>query len=471
MGNNSEIVVLSNDNVERSVIGSILRHNELYAQNRDVLSARLFRGKNVQIFSAMKSILDNGRVATPVSVAAYLNDKGVEGNYLDIQRYVALADQDSFQSNMRILDEYMRRNSLRVLYQQMADDSVKMDVPVDDTVSKAERDARSISSSGNTVGIVSSAQAMRMMKEHVLGVRNGSVSQGIMTGFRAFDSYYGLHDDQLVIIAARTGVGKTALAMNIAANVSKKGIPVAYYSSEMGALELWARIMSYGMGMRSMDILHNKMSDAEMNRLSEVAANYEKYPLYIDEEASVTFDRMMRSIRKMVTEYGVRVVFVDYLQIVRISKRFENESLKLAFISRELKNIAKELHIVVVALSQLNRSGVKDNVVSKSSLRGTGELEEASDTILLIDRPDADLNTKGKKFEGDFSWVANTENKAVFKIDKGRSTGCAEYLVDFIPEYTMFLDNAEAGYDITYSGIAEENRSQEGDHFDDGLPF
>jgi replicative DNA helicase len=213
------------------------------------------------------------------------------------------------------------------------------------------------------------------------------------------------------------------------------------------------------------------MSDEEMNRLSEVAANYEKYPLYIDEEASVTFDRMMRSIRKMVTEYGVRVIFVDYIQIVRISKRFENESQKLAFISRELKNIAKELHIVVVALSQLNRSGVKEGVVSKSSLRNSGELEEASDTILLIDRPDADLNTKGKKFEGDFSWVANTENKAVFKIDKGRSTGCAEYLVDFIPEYTMFLDNAEAGYDITYSGIAEENQSQEGDHFDDGLPF
>lgn len=470
MGNANEIVILSNESVERSVIGSILRHNELYTQNRDILSAELFRGENVRVFSAIKRIINNGGVATPVSVSAELSDSGVEGNRFELQRYVALADVDSFQSNVKKLDDYYKRNAARLIFLQMADEAVKMDTRLDDTIERADKDTKNLMRSDSTDGIISASEAMRMMKQHVMDVRDGKASQGIMTGFRAFDSYYGIHEDQLVIIAARTGVGKTALAMNISANVAKRGVPVSYYSSEMGALELWARIMSYGMEMRSVDILHNKLSDHEINRMAAVADNYEKYPLYIDEEASVSFDRMMRSIRKMVTEYGVKVVVVDYLQIVRIGKKFDSESQKFAYIARELKNIAKELHIVVIALSQLNRVGVKEGVISKSSLRNSGELEEAADTILLIDRPDADLNTKGRKFEGEFAWVGDTTNKAVFKIDKGRSTGCAEYLVDFIPEYTMFLDNASAGYDIAYEGETY-NTDLTGDDYGEQLPF
>ena len=423
------VIVLSNETIEVSVLGTILRYNEYYTQNRDVLNVDFFHNENKNIFSAVKDIIEGGGIATPVTVTAYLEDRKISANRYELQRFVAICDRDTFPANLHKLEEYYKRNMARIYFMQYADESVNMGSPLDDIITRSEKDTKALMSATAADSIVSSSEAMKRIRKHIQGIREGSISRGVMTGYRIFDSNYGLHDHQLIIIAARTGVGKSALAI------------VAYYSAEMGVNELWARVLSYSMKMPSKDLLYNKLSDIEMDRLEVAAQNYAQFPLYIDEEANVSFDRMMRSIRTMVIKHGVKVIFVDYLQIVRTTKNFDSEALKLAFVSRELKDIAMELHIIVVALSQMNRGGVKEGVTSKFSLRGSGEIEEAADAIVIINRPDADPNTRGSKFEGDFSWVTDTTNKAIFRLDKGRGTGCAEYLMNFQPEYTLFTDD------------------------------
>lgn len=467
----NEVVVLSNDTVECSVIGSILRYNELYTQNRDVLIPNFFHGVNVNIFTAIKELLDKGNAATPVTVTALLDDKKQGGNRFELQRMVALCDADTFNANIRKLEDYYKRNMARLYFQQCADEAVKMGMSLDDTLNNLQREIKNLLSGCGNESIVSASEAMKRIKQHVLDVRDGKVSPGIKTGFRIFDVNYGLHEDDLIIIAARTGVGKSALAMNMSTNIARQGIGVAYYSSEMSVNQLWSRVISYDMKMRSLAILNEKLSDQEMNRLSQVADNYEKYPLFIDEEASVQFSRVIRSIRKMNQSFGVKVFVVDYLQIVRMAKNFDSEAQKLAFITRELKNIALELHVVVLLLSQLNRGGVKDGVITKFGLRGSGEIEEAADTVVMIDRPDADPNTKGKKFEGNFSWVPDTTNKAIFRLDKGRSTGNAEFLVDFLPEYTLFVDNCEESHNTEFAGDCTEKEKPFEEPEENVLPF
>lgn len=449
---NMQAVVLRSEDTERAVIGTLLRYNEFYRQNADILVSDMFHDEYRIIFNAAKSLIDKGEAATPVTVAAVLNDGGNKGDRMEIQRMVALSDRDTFVQNVRKLSDYYKRNMARLYFLQSAEDAVKMGVSLDDTIASGQKNVMELVGNDGADGITTASMAMERIKKHALDVREGKVPPGIMTGFRAFDCNYGIHDDQLVIIAARTGVGKSSLAMNIAVNVARQGVGVAYYSLEMGVEELWARVLSADMGMRALDILHRKLADFELNRLEKVTQNFAKYPLYIDEDATVKFERLQRSIRTMHQKYGVKLFVVDYLQILKSEKTFENEAISLATMSRELKNIAKELHVAVIALSQMNRAGVKEGIISKFGLRGSGEIEEGADTVVMIDRPDADPNTKGKKFTGDFSWVADTTNKALLILNKGRSTGGSEFLMDFNPEYTLFTDSGMGMPDTTFGG-------------------
>ena len=445
-------VILSNETIEYAVIGTILRHSECYIQSRDVLNPDMFHDENRQIFIAIKEVFESGNIATPITVTACLNDKGINGNRIELQRMVAYSDTDTFQMNVRKLDEYYKRSLARAYFQQFADEAVKMGNSLDEIIDRSVKELKGLTSVSSADSVVSASEAMQRMKQHVLDVRDGKISPGIKTGFRIFDVNYGLHDDDLVVIAARTGVGKSALAMNMAINIAKNGIGVAYFSSEMGLLQLWARVISYDMKMRPLDILNMKMSDEELNRLALVTDNYSKYPLRIDEEACADFDRIIRSIRTMHQQFDTKVFVVDYLQIVRTTKNFDSETQRLAYISRELKNIAKELHVAVVLLSQMNRGGAREGYISKFLLRGSGEIEEAADSIVLIERPDADPNTRGKKFTGVFDWVQDTTNKALFILHKGRSTGDSEFLENFIPEYTLFTDYGQDEINTEYSG-------------------
>ena len=215
----------------------------------------------------------------------------------------------------------------------------------------------------------------------------------LKTGFIDLDAKLtGLKPGALTILAARPAMGKTALGLNIAANLSiDAGIPVAFFSLEMTSDELTNRLISSRAKVNGSAIRQKKLSETECDRYIDATNRLHNARIYIDETPSIDISTLSDRARRMHVQYGIKALFVDYLQLMTCSaKRVQNREQEIATISRGLKKIAKELHIPVVALAQLNRA--VDSRVDKrpvlSDLRESGSIEQDADLVMFIHRED-----------------------------------------------------------------------------------
>ena len=252
------------------------------------------------------------------------------------------------------------------------------------------------------------------------------------------DEKGGLRLGSILVIGAFTSYGKSSLAMNMAINVAKSGTPVVYYSMEMGTIELWSRVLSKTAGVNANKMMNFPLKIEERRSVDIACEKFANLPLYIDEKSTTKFSKMMRSVRMLVKKRGVKMFFVDYLQIFVQNGVKEKEESALSSMVRECKNMCRELGIVGVILSQLRRNG-EEKHPSIEMLRGSGQIEESADSVMLIDRPEARPDWKVDKFLGKFSEV-DIKGKAVFNVVKGRNTGLGAYLVGFDQEYTTFYE-------------------------------
>lgn len=246
---------------------------------------------------------------------------------------------------------------------------------------------------------------------------------GLMTGLRIFDSRYGWHGGDLIIIAGETSMGKSTLATTIAYNTASRGIPSAYYSMEMSAKQLAARIIARQVQVSSSVTLYGKLSDEEYNRVYDGSIRMKDLPIYFDENSKLNFAKICGSIRRMVKKHGVRIVFIDYLQILA-NGRGDNREQLIGDMARDLKRLAVEQDICVVALSQLARDR-NSKEPSMNRMRGSGQIEEACDMAVLIQRP-------------------NPRNEeAKIYIAKGRNVGVSTEKVKFNSNLSYFCDYEE----------------------------
>lgn len=243
---------------------------------------------------------------------------------------------------------------------------------------------------------------------------------GIMTGLHIFDARYGWHGGDLVIIAGETSMGKSTLATTVAYNMAVNGVPSAYYSMEMSAKQLAARIIARKTKVSSSMTLYDKLSDDDFNRVYDNTLELKDLPIYFDEDSKSNIVRIIGSARRMVREYGVKVIFIDYLQILANGHGDNREQL-IGDMARDLKRFAVETDTVVVALSQLARSAnAKEPSINR--MRGSGQIEEACDIAVLISRP------------------SKNSDKAKLQIAKGRNIGMASEVVKFERELSYFCD-------------------------------
>ena len=251
-----------------------------------------------------------------------------------------------------------------------------------------------------------------------------------------FDEHFLLRPTTLTIIAAFTGVGKSSIAMNIAMNTASLGNPVAYYSLEMGKSELAARALSGKAGISSSVIVNCKLEEYQLQQFDRAVGETGGLPIYIDERATVSFDNTIKSIRTLVGTKNIKLAVIDYLQIY--SQVGNSVEASLAYMARSAKNIAKECGIAVILLSQLSRGNAHPSI---NQLRGSGQIEESADNIVLIDRPEAYPNNT-IRYEGDFS-DQDTHGTAKLILAKGRGVGTGNALVGFDGRFTQFyeLDN------------------------------
>lgn len=243
---------------------------------------------------------------------------------------------------------------------------------------------------------------------------------GMMTGLRIFDSRFGWHGGDLIIIAGETSMGKSTLATTISYNTAAAGIPNAYYSMEMSAKQLTARIIARQTQVSSSTTLYGKLSDDEYNRVYDGSMRLKNLPIYFDEDSKSSFTKICRSVRRLVKKYGVRIVFIDYLQILA-NGRGDNREQLIGDMARDLKRLAVELDICIVALSQLARDR-QAKEPSMSRMRGSGQIEEACDMAVLIHRPNP------------------RNDEAKIYIAKGRNIGLATEKVRFNSNLSYFCD-------------------------------
>jgi replicative DNA helicase len=222
--------------------------------------------------------------------------------------------------------------------------------------------------------------------------RDGKHVTGLATGFTMLDQLTcGLQNGELIIIAGRPSMGKTALALNIAENLGiVEKIPVAIFSLEMGQQQLAERFLCSVSQVESQLVRKGMLSTEHYAKLVEACGTLSAAPIYIDDTSALTPLELRARVRRLKSQYDIRCAFVDYLQLMHLGGRVESRQQEITTISRYLKSLARELNIPVVVLSQLNRSpeGREDHLPRMSDLRESGSIEQDADVVMLLHRED-----------------------------------------------------------------------------------
>jgi len=274
----------------------------------------------------------------------------------------------------------------------------------------------------------------------VLFDRGKSVT-GVETGFVDLDNLTsGLQPGELIILAARPSLGKTALALNIAAYAAIRGSPVGIFSLEMSKESLLIRLLCAEARIDSHKLRTGFSSRDDWGRMTQALGRLAEAPLYIDDAPALSIMQIRARARRMKAEKGLSMMVVDYLQLITGAGRFENRTQEVSYISRSLKSIAKELHVPVLALSQLSRAPEErpGHRPQLSDLRESGSIEQDADVVLFIFRQDvykrADEDEEGGEPAG----------KTELIIGKQRNGPTGNVPVVFIKRYARF-ENASAG--------------------------
>ena len=461
MRERNEVKILNEDRVqphdtdtEHSVLATLMRYNDKFDEYGDVLSDDLFYyPKEKAIYRCIEGVISGGGITDINSLNDYAqrNDVGFSLNreyFIDIFQLVS---RQTIGQDIGRLCDLSKRRRCWMLLQQAAQRVLDVTLDLDEEVGSVMTTVGEVQAGIGNDKDASFKDAIEGMRKVINENRNGG-RQSLMTGIKLFDEYYLLRPGTMTVIAAFTSVGKSALALNIAMNVAKQDIPVAYFSLEMGKEELGFRGISKAMGLPASVIMNRSLNDKQVERFNSVADMYGKLPLYFDDGCTSSFDRTMRSIRRMVKKHGIKLAIIDYLQIFAQVSDDAEES--ISYMSRMAKNTSKDTGIPIIVLSQLNRSALHPSI---KMLRGSGQIEESADNIVLIDRPDAYPDNKVTRYEGDFK-DCNVKGTAKLILAKGRGVGTGSDLMAFDAQHTTFME------------IVEHTAEKVYEH-DDDLPF
>jgi len=261
--------------------------------------------------------------------------------------------------------------------------------------------------------------------------RNKSDVTGLRTGFSDFDRMTaGLQNSDLVILAARPSMGKTSFALNLAYNVAvKEEVPVAVFSLEMSKEQLVMRMLCSSGGFNSHEIRRGKVETKDWPKLTEACDRLSKAPIFIDDTSGISILEMKAKARRLKQQHGIGLVIIDYMQLMSAHGKVENRQQEISYISRNLKGMAKDLDIPVIALSQLSRAveARGDHKPMLSDLRESGSIEQDADVVMFIFREEV--------YKPDDETV---QNRATIVIGKQRNGPIGDFELHFHKAFTRF---------------------------------
>lgn len=437
--------------VEESVLGTLLADSNVLNDVRDMITPDSFYiTKNKDIYESILDVADRGDHVDIITVFEECQRKKIDVTAFDIAQ-LTQAYTPFYNERVSILVEKYQWRKMFEIGSLLTSNAMSGVNDINDVLTEVKERMEGVFSGNN--------ESVFTMKEAVDGVYDNISKNfkgvgeltGSPTGFHQLDKRSGgLQTSDLIIIAAETSAGKTSLAIKLAMNC---GCPIAFYSMEMKKEQIAARMISIASGVPANEILYSKLDSGQIQRIDKGASKVTNYSVYFDDRSTSNIETILSSIRMMKIKYAIKGVVVDYLQILNVNMKGSNKEQQMGDVARRLKNIAKELDIWVIALSQLNRDA-QNPVPTLARLRDSGQIAEAADMVILIYRPEV----YGKKYPEEFS-NTDTQGTAMIDVAKGRNVGLMKFIVGFKKDNTNFYDLE----DVPINEV-KENRP-------DGLPF
>ena len=446
---------------EQIVIGTLLSRQGEWQENADMLSDSLFYNWQTKaLYKAAKAIVDRGEQANVVTMLPELERQGTNVTPQDLMEISSRVTITAVRPYVLRLLEMQRRREMAVIAMRLNAGAHDEGKSVEQTQGAALEALNgllvTVSTSIKTLADVGSD----FNENFIMANREGQRHAGLPTGFKIADDMGGFQLGDLWVIAAESSQGKTSLAINVADNVARHGMAVAFYSMEMTAAQLYARMLAARSGIPSSTLCTRPLTDEQMEACRTASAEIGQYHVYFDERSTSSLETILASIRTLVYRKGIKLAVVDYLQILNVNTKSLNQEQALGDAARRFKNIAKELNICVVVLSQLSRD--RDNPRPNiARLRGSGQIVEAADGVWLVYRPE--YYGKRYGYPEPYSQV-NTQGTAMIDVAKGRNIGTRKFIVGFNSALTRF-------YDLPQDKLPTDGRKDAGVGSGDDVPF
>jgi len=435
---------------ERSVLGAMLLDQELAVEALDALHTEdFFDRKHRHIFQACRDLDSRNSITDIVTIGEELERMKLFEESGGIEYIASLTDDIPLFSNVQEYINIIRNKSmLRALLKvsrenitEVLEGTGEPGMILDD----AERKIMAISESRSRGEFTSVASLVGPgIDEFESLMNNDGFVTGLSTGFKELDKMTtGFHPGELIILAARPRVGKTSMALNMAAHVAENSDKaVAFFSLEMSDMMLVQRMLCAGAHVGRQAIIEGTLHQRHWHDLQEAADRLQRMKIFIDDTAGISSMELRARARSLARREDLAMIFVDYLQLMRGESGSENRQQEIARISGDLKAIAKELKVPVLALSQLSRMATKRVGPPKlSDLRESGAIEQDADLVMFLHQPALHADTEDRDESIDFSRL-----ETILRIGKQRNGPVGDINLIFQAGITRFFPEEQEGF-------------------------
>ena len=459
----------SNIEAEQALLGSILVNNDVIDEISSIITNPIFfyDPAHIKIYEVIQKLNNKGMIANPITLKNYfekdnmLDDVGGTEYLVKLTRFSSSTKQAI--DYAKIIHEMYVRRELILISGKLSSDTLNAnsnEQSSDKIIEETEKSLYDLAEKGSfSQSYLKFNQALdQTINMATMAMQNDQGIVGVPTGLTDLDEKLGgLHKSDLIILAGRPSMGKTALATNIAYNASKNILKkdekssVAFFSLEMSSEQLSTRILSEQAKIKSDDIRRGKVTEEEINRYIETSRNIYNLPLFIDETPAITIAALSNRSRRIKRLHGLSLIVVDYIQLMRTnSNRNEGRVQEISEITQGLKALAKELSVPILALSQLSRAVEQrdDKQPQLADLRESGSIEQDADVVMFVYREAYYLERKQPKLgsieHAEWQSKMNDVNGlADIILGKQRHGPTGTVKVEFEGIYTKFKDLAK----------------------------
>ena len=446
---------------EQALLGAILIDPEIFLDVETTVDVEdFYEHAHQMIFTSMQDLTKESKKISPLHLMEDFKSKNIVNDIGGLSYLTKLFDMSPTSSNWEEYAEIIQRNSLRRTIikkaERLSTDSFNAETDIEDLIAEAETSMLDIEQNKRR-------DSFKTMKDVVVQIfteldeqsgKDNTGVTGIPTGYRQLDKMTsGLQPNDLIIIAARPSMGKTAFALNIAENVgmsSANDYTVAIFSLEMGAEQLATRMISSVGHIDSASLRNRQLNQEEWDNLAHVTGKLSDTNIFIDDTPGIRVNEIRSKCIKLKAQHGLDLIIIDYLQLIQGTgrNRGENRQQEVSEISRMLKALAREMECPVIALSQLSRSveSRQDKRPMMSDLRESGSIEQDADIVSFLYRDDYYNRGEGEDDEG----AQSTQDEIEIILAKHRNGPTGTVKLMFNKQHSNFIDLAVENYEEGY---------------------